>query len=238
MRCRLCNGNEPLIEAHIIPESFYQPLQVGKDLPRIYSAKKGEYPKRAPTGIYDKKILCGHCDNQIGVWDQYAKEVLFTPFDEERYIRVNGENALYELANVDYAKLKLFFISLLWRASITTHDFFSSVNVGPWEAKLREMITNSDPGTEDDFSVILSKFQNGLSNMLVNPMRKRFKNRITYYRLRMADYVAIIKVDKLPFPPELRRFVLKPDAPVLVRIRKHEKSKEIEAAVQIDELLN
>ncbi len=99
------------------------------------------------------------------------------------------------------------------------------------------MIINSDPGTEDDFSVILSKFQNGLSYMLINPMRKRFENRITYYRFRMADYVAIIKVDKLPFPPELRRFVLKPDAPVLVRIRKHKRSKEIEAAIQINELL-
>ena len=65
-----------------------------------------------------------------------------------------------ELFEYDYHLLKLFAISLLWRASTTKLVFFNGVNVGErHEQKLREHILNNDPGTLDDYTVVLGFYE-------------------------------------------------------------------------------
>jgi hypothetical protein len=127
--CRLCLEQKKLIDAHIIPKGFFERIQ--SDEPTIL-VNEFDYPRRSRQGNYDQGILCGPCDNFIGRWDQYAQEVL--TMDMAGFITVVergiGEGA--ELPDYNYALLKLFFISLVWRASIykrvrrdysaTTHD--------------------------------------------------------------------------------------------------------------------
>ena len=52
----------------------------------------------------------------------------------------------YEIADFDYARLKLFFISVLWRAHLSQDQFFDAVDLGPWQSTARQMIWEGDPG--------------------------------------------------------------------------------------------
>jgi len=58
MICKMCFKNKTLINAHIIPASFYRYLKKGKTHPlEIHTNIKGEHKRRSCIGIYDKKIF-------------------------------------------------------------------------------------------------------------------------------------------------------------------------------------
>ena len=122
--CRFCLEQRQLIEAHIIPKGFFE--RIRSDEPNIL-VNESDYPKRSPQGIYDKGILCGPCDNIIGKWDQYAQEVLTMDMSGFTLIAEGQNIGGWERPEYNYELLKLFFISLVWRASISTHSFYAGL---------------------------------------------------------------------------------------------------------------
>jgi hypothetical protein len=136
MICKLCDQEKKLIKAHIIPEGFFRPLQSESRAAEIHTNTIGVHPKRSPIGIYDKNILCEDCDGKLGVWDEYAQKLLLQNFNEDNALYDNKEKIAYKIKDYDYIIIKLFFISLLWRASITTQEYFDRIVVGPFEEKL------------------------------------------------------------------------------------------------------
>jgi hypothetical protein len=73
-------------------------------------------------------------------------------------ISENGVLAALRLqsGSFDSRMLKLFAISLLWRAAVASHPFFRNVTVeARQEARLREMILNQDPGEISEFGCLL-----------------------------------------------------------------------------------
>ncbi|MHC5721755.1 MAG: hypothetical protein ACYTX0_59500, partial [Nostoc sp.] len=98
-----------------------------------------------------KNILCDECEKIFGVWDEYAQQLLT---DES----LHGEPILYDtqcigwrVTEYDYIRLKLFFISLLWRASVSKQDFYQKVNLGSFEEKAKELIVQKNPGSSEEF---------------------------------------------------------------------------------------
>ena len=128
--CKLCGEERPLVEAHIIPESMYpfdeprEPLLMVPSTPDIY-------PGRSRRGVYDRELVCGRCEAKFSPWDDYAYRLLSKEPGEHDYTYVDGEPRVYTVTRYDYAKLKLFFVSLLWRASESNQSFFAHVSVGP-----------------------------------------------------------------------------------------------------------
>ena len=39
----------------------------------------------------------------------------------------------YIVDNFEYSKLKLFFISMVWRASVSSHKYFNRISLGEFE---------------------------------------------------------------------------------------------------------
>src|SRR5205085_1866871 len=112
----------------------------------------------APVGVYDKTILCRECDNLFSPWDNHVQEVLLHDFGEAATLYHGQTIAGWRIDKFDYRALKLFFISLLWRASVSTHEFYRRVSVGPFEDELRQMMAGKDPGPAETFAVTLAKF--------------------------------------------------------------------------------
>ena len=183
MNCKLCGKDEKLIKAHIIPESLWPHRKLGgKQV--VYSSLSKYYPKKSPKGIYDTTILCENCEKRFSPWDGYAQSLLLSDF-KDNYIIENGKKVCFEIKDYAYAKLKLFFISLLWRASVSTHEFFQGVNAGNYENQLRNMIIKNDPGNEDSFSVLLARWDDaaikqGIGMGILSPWKRRFSG-INYY---------------------------------------------------------
>jgi hypothetical protein len=80
------------------------------------------------------------------------------------YLYPNGTPHFYEAAIWDESKLRMFALSILWRAAATTHAYYAPVDIGPHEERLRRLILAGDPGSPDDFSVTLGHWYSNFSD--------------------------------------------------------------------------
>lgn len=241
--CRLCELDKQLIKAHIIPRKLYEPIREAsrseppsEQVPRMYAVGAEQKTKQFQSGIYDPSILCGECDgNLIGSWDKYGQTFLLSLPDQEKYIADDaGKSGIYKVDSFDYKQLKLFFMSVLWRAAITSHDFFAQVKLGSWEEKLKKKIQAQDSGDENDFSVVLFKYEGNFSEIMHNPTKQR-QDGINFYRFRIPKYGFSIKVDQRSFSSELAPFVLSPNQPLLMRVSEYKDSKEYDRILNIED---
>lgn len=224
--CKLCGEERELIDAHIIPRSFYEPLKDGSGPIRIGSNRRGFYPKRSPSGSYDKELVCGKCEALFSPWDDYAQRLLLNPSEEPQVVKADGQPIAYVHQTVDYHKLKLFFVSLLWRVSASKREFFSLIRLGPFEDTAKQMILSNSPKDQDTFGVALAKFEHPLGRVMLDPDRTRYFD-ISYCRLYLAGYIAYVKVDKRPAPGFLQDFQLAPGRPLVVILRDFKTSNEL-----------
>jgi hypothetical protein len=224
MKCKFCQREKKLIQAHIIPEGFFRRLKDGQDPPRIVNPNA--FPKRAPIGVYDTTILCEDCEKMFGDWDCHAQQVLCAdPIGEP--IKLEGRTVAYKIRDFKYDHLKLFFISLAWRASVSSEAFYSRIDLGPYEDIAKAMISTSDPGTDNDFATTIAKFdEHPLSTAILDPHPERWQG-ITYCRFYLSSYVVYIKIDKRSAPQPHSDFKIKCGEPLYVVCRDLSRSKEL-----------
>lgn len=125
--CRLCNKQDKLISAHILPKQFFVDIKDKDNQDILISSSKGR-GGITKNGITDNTILCQSCDNRLGIYDNEA--IHFFRLDFSKYKRELKEDDkaahYYEIpqSDVNMKKLLLFFVSFLWRASISNQPFF------------------------------------------------------------------------------------------------------------------
>lgn len=217
--CKMCLCNKKLIDAHIIPAGFYRYMKSDDDSPfEIRSSEKGEHKKRSYTGLYDNNILCEDCEKLFQKYDDYAQKFLLPdPGNPEFILNPSGKKVGYKLNNVNYGYLKLFFLSVLWRASVSVRKEFSKVDAGPFENELKKMILNNDPGKENIFSVVMMRFNDFLGkNFLLNPHKIKVDSFNHYIFYLGAGYKIYIKVDRRPLTGDLAALILKRNSPFYV----------------------
>jgi len=223
--CRLCGHDRKLVKAHIIPEGFFRKLWHGKDMPFLLSDNEDIYPKRAPIGVYDREILCEACELLFARWDQYGQEFL-----ERRHawrlLRDHDNPVGYEVLDYDYANLKLFFVSVLWRASVSRHPFFKNIDLGSFEDIAKQQIIEMAPGNADDFSVILAAFNAPTVKPSLDPALATWTD-VRHYQFYLGDCVAYIKADERKTPEPFHDLVLKETPPFLVISRDLRASPEL-----------
>jgi len=87
---------------------------------------------------------------------------------------------------IDYRQFKLFHLSILWRATVSTLDAFSNVVLEPdHRERLREMLAHGDPGGVFDYPFlvkVLCDDQGAVDRGLISqPQRSEFAGRDVYY---------------------------------------------------------
>ena len=233
MICKFCGNDRKLIKAHVIPEAFFRRSRSNPTSLRLITNRAGEHEKRAPIGMYDRALVCGDCESLWKTWDEYAQILLADPplNSEARYR--NGKILAHIVKDYDYDKLKLFFISMLWRASASTQPFFSKIMLGPFEQAAKELILSRDPGAPEDFAVILAKFNASLAkHVTLDPDRLELWG-VKWYRFYIAGYVAHVKVDKKPCPLPWSIISLSRDRPLVIMRKDFRKSKELRSATNM-----
>lgn len=172
---------------------------------------------RRPTGSYDRNILCDKCDNELGRYDEVAIR-----FCQRTDFEPHPSGAASTLSNVDQKMLKLFALSYIWRASITSLSEYDSVKLGEkHEAKIADMLRREDAGGVDDYSVVVSRFtlpeERKMWGMhVLNPAANRLDgiNLVDVYLPNLYKWK--VKVDSRPFNDTLRKMSLGYDGDVLV----------------------
>ena len=233
MVCKLCGEDRKLIEAHIIPRSFYEPLKESGKIPSLITDTAGIYPKRSPTGIYDKNIVCESCEQLFSPWDDYGHRFLSQPLSDTEAIYDQGELRGFSLGACDYHKLKMFFLSLLWRASVSTDVFFKHVNLGPFEEEVAALIRTNSAGDNKNFSVALSKFESKPNETgMMNPHRTRINN-VLHYSFYLFNFNVLIKVSSEIGPQLFKDLYIGSDKEVFCISRSFEESKEYDVLLNV-----
>ncbi len=140
MNCKLCDEQQTLCDSHIIPEFCYRALYDERHKAVLVKNEPARESKLQKG--FRERLLCPDCEAFLNEsYEKYFKEIWFDlgkcpSTTDERVIRVDG---------LDYRRFKLFHLSVLWRASISTREEFSAVSLGPHEAVMPERVLHDLP---------------------------------------------------------------------------------------------
>ncbi len=197
--CKLCDQPKKLIKAHIIPKWAIEYI---KEENHLFQIAGGTKSQKVQDGYKDPNILCSDCDNKrLGPYDRYAKEFFAQDFQKQikRGIASSGrEVAHIPIAQIDYAKLKIFLLSVLWRASISSLSQFSTIQLGKYEDSIKGMILSKRIADEDLYQIMLATWEPpkvgmGYEKSILYP-RKTKRGGLKCYSIIMAGFEVIIKV--------------------------------------------
>lgn len=135
--CKLCLKEKDLCKSHIYPEYMYKHCYDNGHTYIEFDADKKSYNRKRRKGIYEK-LLCRDCEDIIMEYENYAKPILY----DEVKPHIYNKNKGFITKDYDYLVFKLFVLSLLWRASISTQKSYQLAKLGPYEEKLRVMLLN------------------------------------------------------------------------------------------------
>lgn len=230
--CKLTGELGKAIRSHIIPKSFFN-LKEPENPPLIMSAD-GSF-KKSRIGIYDDGLVTARGEEYFKNIDDYAYKILISKRDSFIDLTVEGQKVGKALLDYDYKKLKLFFLSLLWRASETAQPPFSAVGLGPHSPLIKDMILNGNPGSPEDYAVILFRFPEAKSlqsGTTLFPFPARISDR-NWYRFFLCEYCALIKVDSQKTPSPFDFMKILPDEKLCVFDREFPNSPEAKVVNQI-----
>lgn len=234
--CRLCQNERELKRSHIIPDFFrddsgmmYPTGKNGRLQPftQPIHTQTGKRFQRRQHGHWERihglvqYMLCGDCEQKFSGLENYAKSFFYGQSNPIRLHLPIINNHCFE---VDYKKMKLFQLSLLWRASEAEGEFFSLVNLAArHKESLRQMLINNDPGREDEFScsitrlVVSPRFEKmfelhhiSVETMMTAPVAHEHKGWDSYL-FHMGGLLWLYCVSDCGVPKVVRHSLLKDD---------------------------
>lgn len=111
--CALCDNVSELEKSHIIPEFAYRILQ-GDDDESPRSLREGKHVNRVFNGHWER-LLCRTCESKLSTCEDLGAR-FFRREGWEKHVE-NGHVLYYvKLSREDWIRLKLFSMSIFWRA--------------------------------------------------------------------------------------------------------------------------
>jgi hypothetical protein len=211
-KCRYCGLDKKLIKAHVIPESFWDTKNEGKGPLALVFADRPERVIPSYIGPYDSNILCEECDNTLGLLDQHAAEKLLT----QRAQPYLGSSKIHYYPMADSWLLTKFMLSVAWRASVSKTEFFSEVNLGPFENAFLDIVKNQNAKAGVSLCV-LTEVEN--EPPTISPQHTRLGD-VRVLLLSAARFQIYIKTDSRPWPSEYSQLAIDANKPVLTLMRK------------------
>lgn len=148
-RCRLCGVQARLQNSHVIPKLMFRAMQ--RFAPGVMPHGTGDGKSRPRPGHLKEHMLCRKCESQFSRHEGVGAQFLAS---FNRYEPPAGERAV-QWEGLDYANLKLFFLSMLWRCAAAQSPRTQRVDLGGRLAGLTKLLRAGDPGGEEEYPVLL-----------------------------------------------------------------------------------
>jgi hypothetical protein len=156
-------------------------------------------------------LLCGACEQKFQTNETYVRDLLYGNAPPPLKKLLIGTSLSLGIAQqdidglldakkviVDYKKLKLFQLSLLWPAGIARGSFFKNVDLGEFHStRLRKLLHAENPGLDTDYACVMIDLQhngNGYTDWIEAP--KRSKNGQVNYQFIIGGYMYLFTVSK------------------------------------------
>jgi hypothetical protein len=173
--CKLTGKSGEFIKSHLLPRAL---TSLGVAGERRISGGQGSRPKRSWTSWYDEELVVKEGEEILADYDNWAiAELRRLELVWSGWLRLETPEwfdpklkgfglRMVECANPE--KLRLFFLSLLWRAAASTLPEFGEINLEQDELEcLRTMVREGNPRPFDFYPVnLLQIVQNELPHNL------------------------------------------------------------------------
>lgn len=220
--CKLCGQQKQLVKSHSIPRRFFKEIKGGAQHAVFYDGSVTA--KREATylqaGVYDDDLLCEDCEAKFSEWDRSGGDILESPCLDHPLPKY--DNRAYR---VDCAtdKLRRFILSVIWRASLSRNPFYSYVNLGPYEDKIKDRIFDPTPLGPDEFPTVIAHFSQAdfgvYSQLLFPPLRERRPDGLNVRVLYLMNLKILIDIDRRATAQTVGPFTIrKPDYFLMVEL--------------------
>lgn len=222
--CRLCHCLKPLRSSHIVPEFLYASMYDDKHRFHVLSTNQTQKNQLAQKGARER-LLCEDCEQRLSKWERYASLVL----SGGTAIAAVREGNLWHLSELNYISLKLFQLSVLWRASISTIDFFLNVSLGNHEEKIRKLLLSADPGVPWQYSCVMCALvadENVLTDLMIQPDRLKLHGH-NAYRFVFGGFMWVYLASNHAPPAPIRSAILSTDGKMSILVKKAQDAEYI-----------
>lgn len=194
--CKLCDLERPLCKSHIIPKAFFRDAKASEPDRGLNMVTQERIEIGKMAGEYER-LLCRDCETLVGRYDDYG--IRF--FRQEVGVRLGklGDEMVPKdidiIDEIDLTGLRIFIISVLWRASISSRPFFANVQLGPFEHIAKQIILDKNLLT-DQFPFYMTRYSeaDNAKNIMFNPVPSMQEGR-RFYTLNMGGFNIWVKVD-------------------------------------------
>ena len=146
--CRLCQAPSQLLHSHVIPRLMYRQMgRLAPGTPIRFDSLEG----RSRPGHLKEYMLCSRCEGQFSAHETVAAHFLA----DLNQVQIRAREREIRRSSLDYANLKLFFLSVLWRCAVARDPITRMVELGPRLSKLTALLRADDPGKQEQFAVCL-----------------------------------------------------------------------------------
>jgi hypothetical protein len=207
--CRFCGRKARLCRSHVIPEFCFSTLY-DKDHRFIEVVSVDEGKVRRGQKGYREKLLCDLCETRLNRLERHARRLFVDPLPNRKSPR------RIDVTNLDYGRFKLFLMSVLWRASVSSLGMFRHVTLGPHEERVRRMLQNEDPGSPEEYGcVIIPLLFEGehFRDFMVEPTPCKVDGR-RCYRFVFFGFVFLVFVSSHGPPPTMTKLLIRDDRPI------------------------
>ena len=170
--------------------------------------------RKKPKGIYDGSIFCAHCDNTILFeYDDYVCRLIRSWNTLVRTPHKFG----HFISGLDYRRLRLFLLSLLWRCSVSTRKETPQIDLGSHSEVVRQMLLDGDAGNRQRYQIFAFSMQvSGLETqkMMQLPEPNRLWDHTAYRMFFQSTYWHVI-VSNHPMPGAVDEFCLRENGTLL-----------------------
>jgi hypothetical protein len=98
-----------------------------------------------------KYLLCRKCEGIIQRYEDCGKSVLY----DQAKTFIERNKKIFALEEYNYKLFRLFVLSLIWRASISSLEDCKLVDLGPYEDELREGILHEKNFESSRFPILI-----------------------------------------------------------------------------------
>ena len=148
--CALTHDEGEFIASHLIPKALTRPAKAGRPLIQI---KSGEHPIRRWDSWFDDRLVTVKGENILTDLDTWAirvmreRKMVWSGWGGAQSLHghfspLPGSNwGIRKVSGIDTQRLRLFFLSLLWRAAATSRAEFAEIDMPVADLEtLRQML--------------------------------------------------------------------------------------------------
>lgn len=143
--CKLCQNRAELRESHIVSKFLLKESGIigHKKSFSLPCLNHPELSERHRQDGFKESLLCTDCETKrLAPLEGYARQQFYGTNSPLMCAPSTG----FFWTGLDYAKMKLFSVSIVWRMSLSTHPYYRRVQLGPkHEERMRKMLLEMNP---------------------------------------------------------------------------------------------